>query len=130
MMQKFVLIYRRSQNRCLLELWLPHAACKWDTEKGTGLGRGNLVFQRQNWGVIYSALQLCSESTLFLVVLLKQELTPLGIRPVDDVLNHIQEGRHQAESLQCWLHVSMLLTAPGFVSGGAKFGKIEVLLSK
>lgn len=130
MMQKFVLIYRGPQNQCLLGLWLPHAACEWDVDKGIGLGRGNLVFQRQNRCDLFCTSVLFRKHIFFLVVLLKQELTPLDIRPVHDVLNHIQERSLQAESLQCWLHVSVLLTAPGLVSGGAKFGKIEVLFSK
>lgn len=63
-----------------------------------------------------------------LLLFLKQELTPLDIKPVDDVLCCFQEGRLQAKSglSSATLH----LTALGFVSGGAKFAMIEDLLLK
>lgn len=98
MMQKLVLIYRWPQNWCLLELWLPHGACEWGAAKAPGWG-GETWSSRHVGRTELSFITDFSSmhKARFLALLLKQEPTPLDIKPVD-VLSHFQERRLRAES--------------------------------
>lgn len=63
-------LYDRNANWRQLELWLPHTIVSEEQAGQAGrLRRGNPAFLacRQNRGMIYYALQLCAQRTLFLV---------------------------------------------------------------
>lgn len=97
-MQKLALIYRWLQNWCLLEQWLPHGACEWGAAKAPGWGGETWSSWHVGRTEVWFIMRFSSmHKARFLVLPLKQEITPVDIKPVD-VLSHFQERRLRAES--------------------------------